>query len=148
MKITILNKQKVLKINSDKIKKQINIILQEEKIDTQEVILNFVNEKAVKDLHIKYFNDPTVTDCISFPIDSASKKTNGYHILGEAFICPKQAVICSKRYKTTVYEELALYVIHCILHLIGYDDIKQIDRSLMRKKEKYYLSLFKRKKTI
>ncbi len=57
MKITINNKQLILKINNKKIEKQVKSILKEEKISTDEVILNFVDAKTIKDLHLKYFND-------------------------------------------------------------------------------------------
>ncbi len=147
MKVTIINNQSVLKINKKKIEKQVKTILKEENISTDEVILNFVDVKTIKDIHLKYFNDPSTTDCISFPIDSPKEK-KWCHILGEAFICTKEAIKFSKRYKITPYEELTLYVIHCILHLIGYDDINKKDISIMTEKENYYLSLLKEKNII
>lgn len=148
MKVKITHHQTSLKINNKNIEKQVKIILKEENVVTDEIILNFVDEKTMKGLHLKYFNDSSITDCISFPIDLPVHKKTGCHLLGEAFICPKQAIACCKTYKTSPYEELSLYVIHCVLHLIGYDDIKQKDKSIMRKKEKSYLMLFKKKKII
>lgn len=148
MKVTIINKQKDLKLNNKNIEKQVKTILKKERISTDEVILNFVDTKTIKNLHSQFFNDPTITDCISFPIDTPLKEKIGYHILGEVFICTKEAIKCSKRYKTSTIEELTLYVIHCILHLIGYDDINKKDITVMREKENFYLSLFKENKII
>ena len=146
MKVIIVNKQSSLKINNKKIEKQVKIILKKEKISTDEIIINFVDEKTIKHLHFKYFNDPATTDCISFPIDPPIAKKTGYHILGEAFICTKAAIKYSKKYKINPYEELFLYVIHCLLHLIGYNDINKKQISIMRKKENFYLSFSKEKK--
>jgi len=147
MKVSIINKQLILIFNNKKIKKQIKLILEKENIFTDEVILNFVDEKTIKNIHLKYFNDATTTDCISFPIDSIEKKI-GYHLLGEAFICTKTVIKNSKKYKNNLNEELTLYIIHCILHLIGYDDINKKEKNIMRKKENYYLSLLKEKNII
>lgn len=148
MKIIIINNQDSLRIINKKIEKQIKLILKEENIITDEIILHFVNEKTIKKFHLKYFNDPLVTDCISFPIDPPKENKTGYHVLGEGFICTPQAKKYSKKYKKDPYEELTLYIIHCILHLIGYDDINKKDAMIMRKKENYYLSSFKKKKLI
>jgi probable rRNA maturation factor len=40
----------------------------------------------------------------------------------------------------TPREELLLYVVHGILHLVGFDDITPEDRTDMRQKEKEYLA--------
>lgn len=143
MKITIVDKQTSLKISDNLIEKQVKAILKEEKVKTDEVILHFVEEKKIKKLHLKFFNDPSSTDCITFPIDSLNDKKSGWHILGEAFICTDIAIKNAKRFKTNPFYELNLYIIHTVLHLIGYDDIKEKDSKVMRKKENCYLTLLK-----
>ncbi|NGX34872.1 MAG: Endoribonuclease YbeY [Candidatus Anoxychlamydiales bacterium] len=145
MNVTIVNKQTSLKISDKLIEKQIKAILKEEKIKTDEVILHFVDEQTIKNLHLKFFNDPEPTDCITQPIDKPDENETGYHILGEAYICTDVAIKNGKKFKTDSYHELTLYVIHTILHLIGYDDINKEDIKLMRKKENCYLNLFKEK---
>jgi probable rRNA maturation factor len=144
MKIIIIDEQSSIKIDKKIIKLQVKTILEKEDIRTDEVILNFVNTKKIKELHLKYFNDEKSTDCISFPIDRPSEKTS-YHILGEVFVCTDTAKSYSKKHKIDIKKELALYIIHTLLHLIGFDDINESDIKIMRKKEKYYLSLFEKK---
>lgn len=80
------------------------------------------------DLHQQFFNDPSPTDCISFPIDDK--------ILGDIFVCPKTAIDYAARIKKDPYPETALYIIHGILHLLGFDDLEAPKRRIMRKKEK------------
>ncbi|NGX30000.1 MAG: Endoribonuclease YbeY [Candidatus Anoxychlamydiales bacterium] len=145
MKVTIVNEQISLKISDKLVEKQIKVILKEEKIRTDEVILHFVDKKTIKKLHLKLFNDPKETDCITQPIDRPSNKTTGHHILGEAFICTDIAIKNAFEFKTTPYHELTLYIIHTILHLIGYDDINKEDIKIMREKENCYLNLLKEK---
>lgn len=111
------------------------IKLENQKVD--EVFLHFVSTQEICRLHQNFFNDPTTTDCISFPIDDETEQS--YRVLGEVFICPQTAIDYSFRRQKDPYEELILYVIHGLLHLMGYDDIDEADKKLMRKVEKRHL---------
>jgi probable rRNA maturation factor len=110
------------------VRKLVRSVLELEDVECEEVSIYFVTQRRICDLHKQFFNDPTPTDCISFPIDS--------EILGEVFICPKTAICYSTPLKQDPYDEVALYIIHGILHLIGYEDIDPNARRAMRKKEK------------
>lgn len=88
----------------------------------------FVTKKKITELHKEFFEDPTPTDCISFPIDE--------FYLGEIFICPNVAKSYAKKKKMDPYEEVKLYIIHSILHLIGFDDMTPGKKRIMQKKEK------------
>lgn len=120
-------------------RKAISFLLKELKISTDEIILHFVSEKKITLLHKKFFNDPSLTDCITFPMDSPQRNKKSFHLLGEAFICPKTAIEYSKRFRIDPLEELHRYIVHCILHLIGYDDIQVNQRARMKRKERTYL---------
>lgn len=104
------------------------LVLDFEKAVYQEVSLYFVSAKQISALHQEFFKDPTPTDCISFPIDSK--------MLGEIFVCPRVAIQYAKKAQIDPYQEVALYVIHGLLHLLGYDDLTAPERRIMRKKEK------------
>jgi probable rRNA maturation factor len=99
-----------------------------EQISCRELSVYFVTEQRITQLHEEFFNDPTPTDCITFPIDE--------DFLGELFICPKTAQIYAAKHHLNPYEETSLYVVHGILHLLGYDDLTPAKRRTMRKKEK------------
>lgn len=103
-------------------------VLQLYQSNCSEVTVYFVTDRRICDLHQQFFNDPSSTDCISFPID--------HELLGEIFVCPKTALqYCADR-GLDPFEEVALYVIHGILHLLGYDDLEPLQRRTMRKNEK------------
>src|SRR6202041_2455638 len=103
------------------------------RIATDELIVHFVTEKKIRYLHHLLFNDPSITDCISIPIDPPSHDVSGYHVLGEIFVCPKAAKLYAKEHDLDPKEELFRYVIHGLLHLIGYDDMTVKDRRIMKK---------------
>jgi probable rRNA maturation factor len=138
-KITLYNSQRDFPILLPQVRKAIAFLLRELKISTDEVIIHFVSKKKISSLHKKFFNDPSPTDCISFPIDPLKKSKESFHLLGEAFICPKIAVEYSTYHQLDPLEELYRYIVHCLLHFIGYDDLELSQRSRMKKKERVCL---------
>ena len=55
---------------------------------------------------------------------------------GEIFVCPLAAIAYAKKQESRPYEETALYIVHGLLHLLGYDDLEEKAKKNMRKKEK------------
>jgi probable rRNA maturation factor len=110
-------------------------LLKELMISTDEVILHFVSKRKITLIHKEFFNDPSPTDCITFPIDSLQEHKDSFHLLGEAFICPKIAIEYSEHHRIHPLEELYRYIVHCILHLTGYDDLQVDQRARMKRKE-------------
>ncbi len=74
-------------------------------------------------------------------ISSHSKRRKKIDFLaGDVIVSTDAAIKNSRIYATTLSRELALYVIHGILHLMGYDDHKTQDVKEMRKKEQEILA--------
>jgi probable rRNA maturation factor len=90
---------------------------------------------------MRFFDDPSPTDCISLPIDSPNKASHGFHLLGEIFICPQVAKLYAKEHDLSLLEEVIRYAVHGLLHLIGYDDIQLKDARAMRKKEEEVMKM-------
>lgn len=141
MKILISNKQKSLKIFARQIKKIVKEVIAFEGHSCDEVSIHFVETDEICRLHEMFFNDPSPTDCISFPIDDSEE--NIYRVLGEIFVCPETAKKYAETHHLLPYNELVLYIIHGLLHLMGYDDIKEKDRKLMRAAERRHLKNLK-----
>ena len=102
-----------------------------------EATLHYVDTSTICDLHEEFFGDPTTTDCITFPMDDAQDE--GYRVLGDVFVCPETAVDYVKANGGDVYREITLYTVHGLLHCLGYDDIEEDDRQLIRSEEARYL---------
>ncbi|MES2273662.1 MAG: rRNA maturation RNase YbeY [Chlamydiota bacterium] len=128
MKIHIFNQQKDLPLEKRAVRLLVRSTLAFLGASCEEVTIYFITEKKIADLHLQFFQDPSPTDCISFPIDSK--------YLGEVFVCPNVAIRYAKKRKLDPYQETALYIIHGLLHLLGYDDLEEALRRTMRKKEK------------
>ncbi|HEX4839789.1 MAG TPA: rRNA maturation RNase YbeY [Rhabdochlamydiaceae bacterium] len=133
MTLKIYNRQSNLRIDCSSVKKLVMFFLQQKRISNQDVAIYFVGIRKISQLHAKYFNDPTPTDCITFPLND--------QLLGEIFVCPKAALDYNPK---KPYEETTLYIIHGLLHLLGYDDIDNKKKARMRREEKRLIALAKK----
>jgi probable rRNA maturation factor len=57
------------------------------------------------------------------------------HLHGEIFVCLDEAVTQAGRFHTTWQSELMRYVVHGVLHLLGYDDVVSQARKKMKAAE-------------
>jgi rRNA maturation RNase YbeY len=54
---------------------------------------------------------------------------------GEIFVCLDEAVAQARQFHTTWQSELVRYIVHGVLHLLGYDDLDTRARRKMKKAE-------------
>lgn len=137
----VFNQQNTLSIDPQSVKTATEFILKHANARFNELTIYFVEEDEICKLHADFFDDPSPTDCISFPMDDASDA--GYKVLGDIFINPKAAIEYAKTENSDPYEELTLYLIHGILHLLGYDDLTEEETKKMREAEKIHLDHLK-----
>ena len=89
-------------------------------------------------LHGKYLKDFRPTDVITFPADQENE------LAGEICVSVDQAIDESRSRGIPIAEELSLYLIHGWLHIIGFDDLEQIDREVMRLEEQRVMGYIKK----
>ena len=143
--IDVVNRQKEFTLDSflHLLPKVIAATLAVEKTRAKYIGVTFLSDSTMRRYHKAYFNDPSSTDCMSFPIDGRDSLDPENRCLGDIFLCPHVAKRMAKIEKTSQESELSLYAIHATLHLLGYDDIKEQDRKIMRQKEKEVLHFLK-----
>lgn len=137
--------QKDLPLYKSSVKPVVLEVLAQEGVSTDEISVHFISNIAMCQLHEEFFNDPSPTDCITFPIDGKEGQSLGYHVLGEIFICPRAALNFAPE---SVFTELTLYLVHGILHLLGYDDIALNHRKKMRAAEERHMKNLLSKKLL
>ena len=139
MQITIKNFQKKIPIYPKRIKKTILKILSKEGFKNSGAItVCFVSDKKVKELNLKYSHKNYSTDVLTFDFSNPQNKKN---IFADIVISTDTACRNAKIFKTARANELNLYLIHGLLHLLGYDDCTQKQRQLMHRKEREYVNI-------
>ena len=138
MKLNIINLQKLHFIDKNRVKKLISSILKVEKKNA-ELNLVFTDNKKIKKINKTFLGHNFVTDVISFGYNDASLENN---ISGEIIISVEMAVKLAQKLKCTIEGEIALYLVHGLLHLLGYNDKVKKDARKMHQREKELLSMY------
>lgn len=137
MDIHIFNHQQDCLLNEEAVRALAFLVVEGEGQQADEVAIHFVTKEASGKIHERYFGDPSPTDCMSFPMDDQGEEPR---VLGEVFVCPAVAKdYCTAGGTLPLNEEVALYVIHSLLHLMGHDDQEDEAEARMRARERFHL---------
>jgi probable rRNA maturation factor len=85
-------------------------------------------------LNRRYLQHDYATDVLSFLLDSGSGWLDG-----EIVISADTAASQAPQYDSSAEAELLLYVIHGVLHLVGYEDTTPSERKRMLARQRRYL---------
>lgn len=137
------------------------LVLREERVPPRaEVSVVFVTEEAITDLNRRFLDGDGPTDVLAFPIDDEPLPP-GRHpdeggrgpgapdepdeppiVLGDVLVCPAVAERQAPEHGHSVDAELALLVVHGVLHLLDYDHIDPDDAARMALRERDLLARF------
>lgn len=112
------------------------------------VSITFVDEATIAELNATHLGKAGPTDVLSFPIEDATPGnpphtgTGGPPVsLGDVFIAPSVVRSNAERDGVRFDDEMALMVLHGLLHLLGWDHVDDDDAVAMEKREGELLSL-------
>jgi probable rRNA maturation factor len=125
------NRQRARRLDRKLIKQLATAVFNDLGVQQAELGLHFVSAKEMARVHKQFMNIAGSTDVITF--DHGSKPPKMIH--GEIFISVEDAIAQARAFKTTWQSEVARYVIHGILHLLGFDDIDSAARAKMKREE-------------
>ena len=123
--------------------KQLNVfseaVLKELKLAGHQVNIVFVANSEIQKHNKHYLNHDGPTDVLAFQLKDRFKGEE-YPFLGDVMISIDMAEAQAQRFKTSVLDELKLYIVHGILHLNGYRDEPESEKVAMEMKEKEILN--------
>jgi probable rRNA maturation factor len=99
--------------------------------------IEIVGDSEIRKINREYLKSSRTTDCISFDL-TENKDRKLFQIIVNAEKAAREA----KKRGHSAEAELALYVLHGLLHNLGFDDKRQRDARLMHEKEDYFLQRF------
>ena len=134
-KIAMASPQETIPIDRARMRAAANAVLEGEGIHDAEISLAFVDNPTIHQLNQRYLQHDEPTDVLSFPLSEANAK----RLAGELVIGAEVAQTQAASLGHDLQAELALYVIHGLLHLCGYDDETEPGVEEMRRREKHYL---------
>ncbi len=131
-------------------------------VSDTEVSLLFVDEAAIAALNERFLDKAGPTDVLSFPIEdevdrsgrspdeggtgpaSIEADTDRHLLLGDVVICPAVAALNAVDHGVTFDDEIALLVVHGILHLLGMDHVADEAAERMERREQQLLARYHR----
>lgn len=170
VEVFVADEQEAISIDTDRWLRLAAQVLAEEGVEGGvEMSLLFVDETAISALNQQFMGKAGPTDVLSFPIDEEATPggrfpDNGRRgpgddsdgeddemplLLGDVLICPTVAVAnaaehLGPHHDGSVDDELALLVVHGILHLLGMDHDDDAEAELMEERERQLLHKFHR----
>jgi probable rRNA maturation factor len=105
-----------------------------------ELNLLFVDEAAMAELNAEHLGETGPTDVLSFPIDGPAAGADG--LLGDVVVCPAVARRNAPDHAGTYDDEVALLVVHGVLHVLGHDHAESAEAAVMREREVAHLQRF------
>jgi probable rRNA maturation factor len=135
-RVSISSPQEIVEIDRGRMRQAATVVLDGEGESAGQVSLAFVDNPTIHRLNKRYLDHDEPTDVLSFPLSEPGEK----RLAGELVIGVEVAQAQSAERGHDVHAELALYVIHGILHLCGYDDHDPKASALMRERERHYLN--------
>jgi probable rRNA maturation factor len=137
IRVSIANPQELVAIERATMRQAARTVLEGEEIHDAEVSLAFVDNATMQQLNKRYLQHDEPTDVLSFPLS----EPNARRLTGELVIGAELAQVEAESRGHPIQAELALYVIHGLLHLCGYDDKTPDAATAMHERERRYLRL-------
>jgi probable rRNA maturation factor len=152
--IDIADTQDCLELDEAFLVQVVQRVLTEEQVTAAEISVALVDNPAIHDINRQYLGHDYPTDVISFLLDCepaseessstelpATLRGRGKRLDGEVIISTETAIQEADNFGWSPREEVVLYLIHGLLHLVGYDDLSSTEQSVMRARERAMLAL-------
>ena len=135
------------------------LVAQGVKADSELSVL-FVDEEAMAELNKRFLGKEGPTDVLAFPIDDDDVVEGGRspdslgpgpgvdpesdppNLLGDVVVCPAVAARNAPNHAGTYEDEMALLVVHGILHILGMDHVDSEEAEAMEQRERELLERF------
>ena len=106
-----------------------------------EVHLHFVDEPSIEVLNRDHMDGSGPTDVLAFPVDDpAEVPVDVPVLLGDVVVCPSVAARQAPEHAGDYHAELALLVVHGVLHLLGDNHADPDQAAAMQTKERGHLA--------
>jgi len=146
MNVVIASRQRARKINHRLLKQIITGLLADLQIEKADLDIHLVATPEMTPLNEKFLRHAGTTDVITFNYADNGRAgsplpADGAHgvarptLHGEIFICLDEAVRQARKFGTSWQSEVVRYVVHGVLHLLGFDDANTGARRKMKREE-------------
>lgn len=102
------------------------------------IAIGLMNDEQIAGLHEQFMGDPSPTDVLTFDLREGPEIPE---VEGDIAVSVETARRQARRFRTDARSEILRYVVHGVLHLLGYDDHTPSGRARMRREENRVLKM-------
>jgi probable rRNA maturation factor len=129
-RIEATDRQSACELSTETLIELARQVLAAEKAPPAEIEIAVVSDDEIARINMHYLRHEGPTDVITFDLSG-----NGDSIEGQIIVSADTAHRQAESHGHAMETELALYVAHGLLHLLGYDDRKAKDRKKMHARQ-------------
>jgi probable rRNA maturation factor len=137
IQVSVANQQTRYAVDEAQLVEAARAVLRQSRFLSAEISLAVVDDPTIHKLNRRYLDHDWPTDVLSFKLDDS-----GSHLAGEVVVSADTAVAMAPKFGWPAAAELLLYVIHGMLHLVGYRDKSSVDAREMQAAEQALLREF------
>jgi probable rRNA maturation factor len=139
--IDISDHQKFLSIDRPQLCKTVKHVLRHLAVKDAAVSLAVVDNQTIRRLHAGFLDNPEVTDVLSFDLhDDHHNSSAELNLDCEVIVNAQRALEVAQDRRSVPLAELNLYVVHGLLHQLGFDDQLPEQAEKMHQKEDQLLA--------
>ena len=135
--IEFTDRQSNLAVDARRLQQAAQAILQDHGPEKIRLSIAVVDNATIHELNMRFLEHDYPTDVLSFSLENHEDQLEG-----EVVVSADMALEQAGEYGAQPEDELLLYVIHGVLHLVGFDDKSPESSQQMRAAEKIYLERF------
>jgi probable rRNA maturation factor len=132
--IAVANQQSRHDVDEERLTNAARVVLAGSERASAAISIAVVDDDTIHELNRQYLQHDWPTDVLSFVLDDQEG-----HLEGEVILSADTAAAAAAEAGWTAGDEQALYVVHGMLHLIGYQDKTPAEARAMRAAEGKYL---------
>ncbi len=114
-----------------RIREWVRFVCRRFRIRRASIDLAITDNPGIRRVNRRYFASSAVTDCISFDLTDRSEPGHCFSIIVNAELAQRQALLRGHSSRS----ELALYIVHGMLHQLGFDDLTVAKAERMHREE-------------
>lgn len=133
-RVTVIDSQSRLRVSRGISRRIVRTVISGEHAGAPgEITVCFLSDRRMRRLNREFHGRDCPTDVLAFSLGSDGE------FLADIAISTDTAAANARKFRTTPLYESYLYLVHGMLHLLGYGDATPGQRLVMRRKEAEYL---------
>ena len=117
--------------NYDYLYKVMDYTIKKLKIKSSYFCIIFIDDEEMHKMNKSYRGIDRTTDVLSFALNDNKRVDTDINVLGDIFISIPKMISQAKEYEHSEKRELSFLALHGLLHLLGYDHMKEEDEKVM-----------------